>query len=257
MIKARDAIAVARSLIGTPYSQLDCINLIKKVIRTAPGGVKNYQTAGTNTLWDSISATKKYRDITWRQEGLAGAKAGHLAFKRYGDSNEDHVGIVTGDGTVVHSSSVHGEVVETPLSAKEGWDLLAAHRYIEIGDETHEEVLKGDDMTGYKAVVSLNDKENGELNLRMKPSTSSKVLELLRDGDECEVLDQTNSKWIHVKTCTGTVGYISKKYAVICESEFEKIPEEEITENSITIIDSAGNRFCPVGDFRVLIGSID
>ena len=38
MIKANEAIRTARGLIGTPYSELDCINLIKKVIRTAPGG---------------------------------------------------------------------------------------------------------------------------------------------------------------------------------------------------------------------------
>ena len=53
MIKASDAIAAARALIGTPYSELDCINLIKKIIRTAPGGVKGYQTAGTASLWAS------------------------------------------------------------------------------------------------------------------------------------------------------------------------------------------------------------
>ena len=29
-----------RALIGTLYSELDCINLIKRVIRTAPGGVE-------------------------------------------------------------------------------------------------------------------------------------------------------------------------------------------------------------------------
>ena len=45
MIKAQDAIRAARSLIGTPYSELDCINLIKRVIRTAPGGVPWYTTA--------------------------------------------------------------------------------------------------------------------------------------------------------------------------------------------------------------------
>ena len=37
MIKAEDAIAKARELIGTPYGtgagQLDCINLVKKIIR--------------------------------------------------------------------------------------------------------------------------------------------------------------------------------------------------------------------------------
>ena len=46
MIKTQDAIRTARALIGTPYSELDCINLIKRVIRTAPGGVPWYTTAG-------------------------------------------------------------------------------------------------------------------------------------------------------------------------------------------------------------------
>ena len=55
MIKTSEAIRTARALIGTAYSELDCINLIKKVIRTAPGGDKNYTTAGTNDLWDSDS----------------------------------------------------------------------------------------------------------------------------------------------------------------------------------------------------------
>ena len=59
MIKAKDAIEKARSLIGTPYKELDCINLIKKVIRTSPGGVSNYTTAGTNTLWKSYDASPK------------------------------------------------------------------------------------------------------------------------------------------------------------------------------------------------------
>ena len=44
MIKTSEAIRTARALIGTPYSELDCINLIKKVIRTAPGGDKRYTT---------------------------------------------------------------------------------------------------------------------------------------------------------------------------------------------------------------------
>ena len=39
MIRTEDAIATARALLGTPYAELDCINLIKAVIRRAPGGV--------------------------------------------------------------------------------------------------------------------------------------------------------------------------------------------------------------------------
>ena len=131
MIKARDAIEKARGLLGTPYSELDCINLIKKVIRSAPGGVKTYTTAGTNTLWRSYDMSAKYKDLTWRQAGLAGAAAGMIAFKADGEDYH-HAGIVTDAGTVIHSSSTQGGrgVEETPLTSREGWTHLAIHRYI-------------------------------------------------------------------------------------------------------------------------------
>ena len=132
MIRTKDAIAEARALLGTPYAQLDCINLIKKVIRDCPGGEADYTTAGTNALWNSYGASAKYRDLTWRQEGTAGARAGMLAFKRSG-ADVHHVGLVTGAGTVVHASSAAGETVETALDGT--WDLLAAHRYIEVAAE--------------------------------------------------------------------------------------------------------------------------
>ena len=45
LITTNEAIRVARGLIGTSYETLDCINLIKKVIRTSAGGDKRYTTA--------------------------------------------------------------------------------------------------------------------------------------------------------------------------------------------------------------------
>ena len=115
MIETSEAIRTARALIGTPYSELDCINLIKKVIRTAPGGDKNYMTAGTNDLWNSDSKSAKYRDLTWKQEGISGAKAGMLAFM-VGTGDVNHTGLVTERGTVIHSSKSRGGVVETELT---------------------------------------------------------------------------------------------------------------------------------------------
>ena len=114
MIKTQDAINAARALIGTPYSELDCINLIKAVIRRSPGGVPWYTTAGTNALWASYISSDKYRDIIWRQEGIAGARAGMLAFKKHG-GDVHHVGLVTGArlpqqdcGECLHARSVRG-----------------------------------------------------------------------------------------------------------------------------------------------------
>ena len=178
MVKAEDAVRAARNLIGTPYSEMDCIGLIKRLIRTAPGGVKGYTTAGTNTLWKSAEASAKYRDLTGRQEGIAGARAGMLAFKRTG-SDVHHVGLVTENGTVIHSSSTQGGrgVVETPLSVSEGWNLLGTHRYIAVSAEAP-------------------------------------------DAEEDEAYDPDHAA-------------------------------------AVTIVDSAGRRFVPAGDFKVYVGSVD
>ena len=73
MITTNEAIRAARGLIGTSYETLDCINLVKKVIRVSAGGDKRYTTAGTNALWDSDSKRGRYRDLTWKQEGISGA----------------------------------------------------------------------------------------------------------------------------------------------------------------------------------------
>ena len=156
MVRARDAVASARELIGTPYSELDCINLIKKVIRSAPGGVPGYTTAGTNTLWKSAEASTKYRDLVWRKEGIDGAGAGTLVFKRRGN-DVHHVGIVTESGTVVHSSSAQGGrgVVETPLSSDEGWNLMAKHRYIGVSECTADDQVA--EKLNHMASVTIVD----------------------------------------------------------------------------------------------------
>lgn len=180
MIRYQDAIAVARSLIGTPYAELDCINLIKKIIRVAPGGVRSYTTAGTNSLWKSYSMSKKYKDLTWRQTGLSGARAGMLAFKANGD-DVHHVGIVTERGTVVHASSAVGRTVETPLGRAEGWTLLAIHRYIapaketENAQDTAKEIAEGteetEQQTGTVRITIVDSEEN-----RFVPAGDFRVL---------------------------------------------------------------------------------
>ena len=180
MIKTQDAISAARALIGTTYSELDCINLIKRVIRTAPGGVPWYTTAGTNALWASYIASSKYRDIIWRHEGIAGARAGMLAFKKHG-GDVHHVGLVTERGTVIHSSSAAGRVVETALD--ESWHLLAQHRYIEVAAsaaETEEAM-----SVLYQAVVNTM---RDPLNVRDAPEASGRKIGELARGTTVDVL---------------------------------------------------------------------
>ena len=255
MVKTMDAIRTARSLIGTPYRELDCIGLIVRVIRTSPGGVGAYRTAGTNTLWRSAEASAKYRDLTWRQEGIIGAQAGMLAFKRRG-TDVHHVGLVTGDGTVVHSSSAAGKVVETKLDAS--WQLLAVHRYIEAQELHHpaapvspsggslEDETEETRMEAYKMKVVASS-----LNVRDEPDIKGKRIGRLNEGAVVTVQASFSDGWKYITYGDGALGYVDGSY--LAEYVEPAVPEAP----KITIIDSANNHFSPVGDFRVIVGSVD
>lgn len=205
MITSSDAIRAARALLGTPYAQLDCINLIKAVIRRAPGGVPSYTTAGTNALWRSYTASPKYRDLTWRQTGLAGAKAGMLAFKASG-ADVHHVGLVTGEGTVVHSSSAQGGrgVAETPLTAAEGWTHLAVHRYITPSEEKEESPMEETLCTARVATKS------GPLNLRAADAPDAPVIAQIPRGTQVGVVRLGDARWRIVYD--GLTGYAAAQY---------------------------------------------
>lgn len=245
MVRTKDAINEARKLLGTPYSELDCINLIKKVIRDAPGGVKNYTTAGTNALWDSFEKSAKYKDLTWRQEGIAGAKAGMLAFKRSGE-DVHHVGIVTGEGTVIHSSSAQGGrgIVETVLDGT--WHLLARHRYIETQEEGG--VPQEGTMESYRAIVKLND-PGSSLNVRNEPGTGGNVIGRLFHGQSVTVVADYENGWMYVQYGdSGKSGYVNGAYLMRTEETGQGIetPETTMLENT------DGMRIELVGKWRVM-----
>ncbi len=209
MVKAHDAIAAARALIGTPYSTLDCIGLIVRVIRTCPGGDPAYRCQGTNWLWRSVSNSPKYRDLTRQIVGVAGAAAGMLAFKRSGD-NIHHVGLVTGERTVIHSSSAAGRVVETALDAS--WHLMGVHRLIETdegGTQMQEETL-------YTARVRLAD-PGSTLNVRAEPGTGGQRIGRLSDGAAVRVVQEMDNGWCRIAYGDSGVGYVDGGYLARAE----------------------------------------
>lgn len=209
MIDTNEAIRTARALIGTPYSELDCINLIKKVIRTAPGGDIKYTTAGTNALWDSYDKTGKYRDLIWRQAGISGAKAGMLAFMGVGTGDVNHVGLVTDVGTVIHSSKSRGGVVETEITDKSLWNGLGKHRMIAVQDDNTE---GGETMFGNATVKTQT--AGSYVNLREGASTRAAVIGKVYDGERINVLREAGTGWVYAKTQAGAEGYMSADYIV-------------------------------------------
>ena len=211
MIKANEAIRTARALVGTPYSELDCINLIKKVIRTCAGGDKRYTTAGTNELWNSFDSVPKYRHLIWRQTGISGAKPGMLAFMGVGTGDVSHTGLVTECGTVIHSSKSRGGVVETALTEKNGWNGLGVHRMIEVdyseGGKT--EVSEAEKIFG-NATVSVT---SGYLNIREGASTRSKVIAKAENGARVNIIREAGGTgWVFGTLENGVAGYMSSEY---------------------------------------------
>ena len=206
MIQVEEAIRAARGLIGTSYETLDCINLIKKVIRTAPGGDKRYTTAGTNELWNSFDSAPKYRHLIWRQSGISGAKPGMLAFMGVGTGDVNHVGLVTERGTVIHSSKSRGGVVETALTAKAGWNGLGAHRMIEAEGSGYKSA--GGERPGSAEYGSVIVCAGGGLRMRVKPN--GRYMQMIPDGTRLAVLEEKDG-WLRT-AYRGHTGWISGTY---------------------------------------------
>ena len=200
MIQAEAAIRAARGLIGTSYETLDCINLIKKVIRTCAGGDKRYTTAGTNELWNSFDSVPKYRHLIWRQSGISGAKPGMLAFMGVGTGDVSHTGLVTERGTVIHSSKSRGGVVETALSEKNGWNGLGVHRMIAVAENV------GTAPTGTTYIVCA---QTG-LRMRKRADVRGEYMQMLPDGAVIVALE-TRAGWIKT-TYKGYTGWVSGEY---------------------------------------------
>ena len=200
MIQAEEAIRAARGLIGTSYETLDCINLIKKVIRTCAGGDKRYTTAGTNELWNSFDSVPKYRHLIWRQSGISGAKPGMLAFMGVGTGDVSHTGLVTERGTVIHSSKSRGGVVETALTEKNGWNGLGVHRMIAVAENVDAA------PTGTAYIVCA---QTG-LRMRKRPDVRGEYMQMLPDGAVIVALE-TRAGWIKT-TYKGYTGWVSGEY---------------------------------------------
>jgi cell wall-associated NlpC family hydrolase len=111
-VSGQQAVALARRYMGTPYNyshdrskggfsrtgNIDCSQLVSKVYPRFPPDVA----------------------IQGRMGKLVGspvnAKPGDLVFfDENGSGRATHVGIATGRGTVIHASSFHGKVCETPI----------------------------------------------------------------------------------------------------------------------------------------------
>ena len=95
----------ARSYIGTPY-----------------GGYGMYCTDLTSAVFADLGVPLPYSLSGQYSAGVpSNAKAGDLVFFNEGGYGLSHVGIATGTGRIIHSSSYFGEVVESPMAYIPGY----------------------------------------------------------------------------------------------------------------------------------------
>ena len=101
-------------------------------------------------------------------------------------------------------------------------------------------------MEAYKMKVVANS-----LNVRDEPDVSSRRIGRLSEGAVVTVQASFSDGWKYITYGDGALGYVDGSYL----EEYVEPAAAEVPK--ITIIDSANNHFCPVGDFRVLVGSVD
>lgn len=212
-VLGNEAVRIAASLLGTPYHELDCINLIKYIIRKGPGGIPRYTIAGTNALWNSQTAIAKYRDITaCREIGNGSALAGELAvIRESGDCS--HVGICTGGREVIHASKSRGQVVRTPLTARGGWTHILTHRYItpeEVGADTPAAEQAGSEAPAGAAYIVC-----AEGGLRMRKTPGGEYMQMVPDGTRIMALGRRDG-WIKTQY-KGHTGWISGDYCCLAD----------------------------------------
>ena len=224
-----DGIVGAKHLLtrmGTPYEERDCIEaVVVDVIRSCPGGVKDYRIGGCTALWNSINKSGKYKDIT---EILTiadcecnGFLIGDiLAIYDAKTKTCEHVAYYMGGiggYEAVHSSATVGCLCGTKV--RNGFTHVLRHRYIKgaVLQTTEEET----EMTAlYKKQVQL---DSGHLNLRNGPSADSRDIGDIPNGAIVEVLVEGN--WPFVRY-NGKTGYVSGKY-LFDPPEEELLVEEE------------------------------
>ncbi len=98
----------AKKLIGTPYSQCDCIGVVRKSL--------GISCQGTNWLWRSITNSSKYRYLQYRSVDMAGIEDGAVVFRvrwqsipsGYGDTPDAHHVGVYYKGRVIQSNPKPG-----------------------------------------------------------------------------------------------------------------------------------------------------
>lgn len=150
-------------------------------------------------------------------------------------------GLASGHADITHWLRRYGKRMKDFRQAvQQAMDEGVEVEYIDASKPIVEEWI---DVNATYEIYAAN---GGYVNLRSEPDTESESLEKLRNGDRVTVLARS-SIWCKCET-KNNVGYVMTDFLTEVKNEEENVIKP--TGNP-TIIDSAGNRFVPVGNWRV------
>lgn len=234
MVKAAALVAPAQSYLGTPYTEMDCQDLVEACLRAI--GIRR-DLSGSNA-W--------YRSMTWvgtpeeckRLYGeipvgaflyiLDEVDAGTpQKYRDDGIGDAIHMGIYTHTGEgAIHSSQSRGCVCESKFKGATiphgGWNRVGfAADILDYGLRAMEDVEKGE---GHM-VAEVTAENGSSVKMRGRPSASCGTYWDVPVGTQVEILAPGPEGWTKIRH-NGKDGYM--------RTEFLQDPEEEVQENPQT-----------------------
>lgn len=150
-------------------------------------------------------------------------------------------GLASGHADITHWLRRYGKRMKDFRQAvQQAMDEGVEVEYVDASETIVEE------WTDVNAIYEIYAANGGYTNLRSEPDTESESLEKLRNGDRVTVLARS-SIWSKCET-KNNVGYVMTDFLTEAKSEEENVIKPT---GKPTIIDSAGNKFVPVGNWRV------
>ena len=109
-------------------------------------------------------------------------------------------------------------------------------------------------MKSYKAQVKLQ-KVDSTLNVRNEPSKNGDRIGRIGHGAIVTVQAEYENGWKFISYGNNSSGYVDGSFLIPYEEP--EVEEGNEAESLVTIVDSVGHTYRPVGDFKVYFGSVD
>ena len=180
----------------------DCSGLFAWAFKQLGGKIAH----GSNSIWSDYLTSRGTLSGGKRTDGQV-LKPGTAVFTSNDEGRHNHIGLFTGDGTVIEAMGAKDGVTTTRISNKKWthWGELKNVRYDADGDN-HEKGGSG----MFATVVLPQDASGNTVNMRERADRGSSVIARVPVGATVEVLED-RSTWCQIEF-GGQVGWMMSNY---------------------------------------------